>query len=82
VHTSPGGRKKLQKSVTLTCSICDNSQWFNAEVGCAQGGAFPIDYRRRSGGQSKVTGSLRGSIKAAARIISTFLRVAMEMKRQ
>jgi glycosyltransferase involved in cell wall biosynthesis len=43
---------------------------------------IPIDYRRRSGGQSKVTGSLRGSIKAAARIISTFLRVAMEMKRQ
>ena len=43
---------------------------------------IPIDYRRRSGGQSKVTGSLRGSIKAGARIIATFLRVAMEMKRQ
>ena len=43
---------------------------------------IPVDYRRRSGGQSKVAGSLRGSIKAAARIIATFLRVAMERKRQ
>jgi hypothetical protein len=43
---------------------------------------IPVDYRCRSGGQSKVTGSLRGSINAAVRIISTFLRVAMEMKRQ
>ena len=43
---------------------------------------IPVDYRRRSGGRSKVTGSLRGSIKAAARIIATFLRVAIERKRQ
>jgi glycosyltransferase involved in cell wall biosynthesis len=43
---------------------------------------IPVDYRRRSGGQSKVTGSLRGSINAAVRLISTFLRVTMERKRQ
>jgi len=43
---------------------------------------IPVGYRRRSGGLSKVTGSLRGSIKAAARIVATFLRVAMERKRQ
>jgi len=41
---------------------------------------IPVGYRRRSGGLSKVTGSLRGSIKAAARIVATFLRVAMERK--
>jgi glycosyltransferase involved in cell wall biosynthesis len=38
----------------------------------------PVPYRRRIGGQSKVAGSLRGSIKAGARIISTFARVALE----
>ena len=43
---------------------------------------IPVDYRCRTGGQSKVTGSLRGSIKASARIIATFFRVAMETKRQ
>jgi hypothetical protein len=41
---------------------------------------IPVDYRCRSGGVSKVAGSLRGSMKAAARIVATFLRVAMETK--
>jgi glycosyltransferase involved in cell wall biosynthesis len=39
---------------------------------------IPVGYRRRLGGESKVAGSLRGSIKAGAKIISTFARVAME----
>jgi len=39
---------------------------------------IPVDYRRRIGGQSKVAGSLRGSLKAGARIVTTFVRVAME----
>jgi glycosyltransferase involved in cell wall biosynthesis len=38
----------------------------------------PVPYRRRLGGDSKVAGSLRGSIKAGGKIISTFARVAME----
>jgi glycosyltransferase involved in cell wall biosynthesis len=42
---------------------------------------IPVDYRRRSGGRSKVTGSLRGNIRASARIIVTFFRVAIEGKR-
>jgi glycosyltransferase involved in cell wall biosynthesis len=41
----------------------------------------PVGYRRRLGGQSKVAGSLRGSVKAGAKIISTFARVAMEPER-
>jgi glycosyltransferase involved in cell wall biosynthesis len=38
----------------------------------------PADYRRRSGGQSKVGGSLSGSLKAGTRILSTFARIALE----
>ena len=37
---------------------------------------MPVPYRRRSGGQSKVAGSLRGSLRAAYRIALTFVRVA------
>jgi glycosyltransferase involved in cell wall biosynthesis len=37
---------------------------------------LPMPYRRRSGGQSKVAGSLRGSLRAGVRIIATFFRVA------
>lgn len=36
----------------------------------------PLPYRCRIGGQSKVAGSFRGTMKAGSRIISTFLRVA------
>jgi glycosyltransferase involved in cell wall biosynthesis len=37
----------------------------------------PLPYRCRLGGQSKVAGSLRGTVRAASRISATFLRVAM-----
>jgi glycosyltransferase involved in cell wall biosynthesis len=37
---------------------------------------IPVPYRCRSGGTSKVAGSLRGTMRAGSRIISTFWRVA------
>ncbi len=40
----------------------------------------PVPYRCRSGGESKVAGSLRGTIRAGGRIVSTFARVAMSPK--
>src|SRR5262249_44683623 len=36
---------------------------------------IPVDYRRRRGGNSKVAGSLTGTMRAGARIIATFARV-------
>jgi hypothetical protein len=38
----------------------------------------PVDYRRRVGGQSKIAGTVRGSILAATRILTTFARIALE----
>ena len=38
----------------------------------------PVDYRKRLGGESKVAGSLSGSLKAGLRITTTFVRVAVE----
>ncbi len=43
---------------------------------------LPVGYRRRIGGQSKVAGSLRGSVKAGLKIMSTFARVALEPTRE
>jgi glycosyltransferase involved in cell wall biosynthesis len=43
---------------------------------------LPADYRKRIGGRSKVAGSLRGSLAAGTKIISTFARVATEPMRQ
>ena len=38
----------------------------------------PVPGRRRTGGTSKVAGSLRGTVRAGSRIIATFIRIARE----
>ncbi len=42
---------------------------------------IPVDHRRRSGGVSKVSGSLSGTIKASLRIGATLTRIACEGRR-
>ena len=37
---------------------------------------FPVPYRVRAAGQSKVAGSLKGTLNAGSKIVSTFVRVA------
>jgi glycosyltransferase involved in cell wall biosynthesis len=39
---------------------------------------IPVPYRRRSGGTSKVAGSLPGTLRAATRIVATIARIATE----
>jgi hypothetical protein len=41
---------------------------------------IPVDYHCRIAGRSKVAGSLRGSAKAGARIMTTFVRVAIDAR--
>ncbi len=41
---------------------------------------IPVSHRRRAGGESKVSGTLRGTFIAGARIIATLLRIATEKK--
>jgi hypothetical protein len=40
----------------------------------------PVPYRCRAGGESKVAGSLRGTLRAGWRIVTTFVRVAGSAK--
>ena len=40
----------------------------------------PVAHRRRAGGTSKVSGNLRGTIKASWRILATFARIAAERR--
>ena len=42
----------------------------------------PVNHRCRTGGQSKVSGTVRGTFVAGARIIATLLRIAFERKKQ
>jgi glycosyltransferase involved in cell wall biosynthesis len=43
---------------------------------------IPVNHRRRAGGVSKVSGTLRGTFVAGARILATLLRIAAERKPQ
>jgi hypothetical protein len=38
----------------------------------------PVPHRRRAGGASKVSGNLRGTIRASWRIVAAFARIAIE----
>ncbi|HZG53920.1 MAG TPA: glycosyltransferase family 2 protein [Pyrinomonadaceae bacterium] len=38
----------------------------------------PVDHRRRAGGESKVSGNLRGTLRAGTRILYTVARIAWE----
>src|SRR6267378_4770242 len=40
----------------------------------------PVDYRRRAGGQSKIAGTVLGSIRAASRILFTLARIALQRR--
>ncbi len=40
----------------------------------------PVNHRRRAGGESKVSGTLRGTLMAGARILATLARVATERR--
>ena len=39
---------------------------------------IPVNHRQRAGGVSKVSGTLRGTFVAGARIVATFIRIAAE----
>jgi len=39
-----------------------------------------VDYRRRAGGQSKIAGTVRGSVLAATRILLTLAKIALERR--
>jgi glycosyltransferase involved in cell wall biosynthesis len=41
----------------------------------------PVDHRRRAGGKSKVSGNVLGTVRAAARILRTFVRVVCAPRR-
>jgi glycosyltransferase involved in cell wall biosynthesis len=41
---------------------------------------IPVNHRRRAGGESKVSGTLRGTFVAGTRIIATLWRIAFERK--
>lgn len=78
--------RAIRRDVLLALGMREHTYGWNLEMQMRAAAArlrileIPVDYHRRTGGQSKVAGSLRGSLKAAARIVLTFARVAISTR--
>jgi len=65
-------------------SMCEETYGWNLEMQMKAARArlhileVPVNHRCRAGGVSKVSGTLRGTFVAGARIIATFLRIAFQ----
>jgi glycosyltransferase involved in cell wall biosynthesis len=83
-YTDMCAYRAIRRDTLLALGMCELTYGWNLEMQMrvARAGLrvleVPVSYRRRLGGQSKVAGTLRGSIKASLKIMSTFARVAME----
>jgi hypothetical protein len=83
-YTDMGALRAIRRDSLLNLGMRELTYGWNLEMQmrAARSGMrvleLPVDYRRRSGGRSKVAGNLSGSIRAAVRIVATFARVAME----
>jgi glycosyltransferase involved in cell wall biosynthesis len=81
-YTDMGPFRAITRQALQSLSMREETYGWNLEMQmrAAQRGLrireIPVSYRKRAGGQSKVAGSLSGSMRAAIRIVQTLLRVA------
>ena len=83
-YTDMGPFRAIRRDALDRLSMKEETYGWNIEMQmrAARAGLrileIPVDHRRRTGGESKVSGTLRGTFVAGARIIATLLRVAIE----
>jgi glycosyltransferase involved in cell wall biosynthesis len=76
----------FRRDALLALGMREMTYGWNIEMQMRAAGAglrileIPVPYRCRSGGASKVAGNLSGSIKAAVRIVATFVRVSTQQR--
>lgn len=76
--------RAIRRDKLLALGMREMTYGWNLEMQmrAARGGLrileVPVDNRRRIGGASKVAGSLRGTLRAGAKILATFARIAFE----
>jgi len=74
--------RAIRRDMLLSLGMTEMTYGWNIELQMRTAAAglrileIPVPCRRRRGGSSKVAGSLRGTLRAAPRIVATFIRVA------
>lgn len=82
-YTDMGPFRAIRRDTLLGLGMREMTYGWNIEMQmrAARAGLrireIPVPYFNRIGGESKVAGSLRGTVKAGTRILSTFARVAL-----
>jgi glycosyltransferase involved in cell wall biosynthesis len=83
-YTDMCALRAIRRSLLLGLGMREPTYGWNIEMQmrAARAGLrileIPVDYYRRRGGSSKVAGSLRGTVRAGARIVAAFVRVATQ----
>jgi glycosyltransferase involved in cell wall biosynthesis len=81
-YTDMGAFRASRRDILLNLGMREMTYGWNIEMQMRTARArlrileVPVPYHRRTGGTSKVAGSLRGTLRAGFRIVSTFVRVA------
>ena len=74
--------RAIRRSALESLGMCEQTYGWNLEMQmkAARAGLrileVPVNHRRRAGGESKVSGTLRGTFVAGVRIVATLLRIA------
>jgi glycosyltransferase involved in cell wall biosynthesis len=85
-YTDMSALRAIRRDVLLGLGMRERTYGWNIEMQMRAAAAglrileIPVDYHCRSGGSSKVAGSLLGSIRAATRITTALARVAIETR--
>ena len=81
--------RAIRRDAFEKLSMCEETYGWNLEMQMKAARVWPlrilevpVNHRCRTGGVSKVSGTLRGTFVAGARIFATFLRIAMAKKPQ
>src|SRR6266446_10237172 len=81
-YTDMSPFRAIRRDALARLGMCEQTYGWNLEMQmkAARAGLrileVPVNHRRRTGGVSKVSGTLRGTFIAGARIIATFLKIA------
>ena len=76
--------RAIRRDALEQLGMCEQTYGWNLEMQmkAARAGLrileVPVNHRRRAGGESKVSGTLRGTFVAGTRIVATLLRIAFE----
>jgi glycosyltransferase involved in cell wall biosynthesis len=85
-YTDMGPFRAIHRDALMRLGMREETYGWNLEMQmrAARSGLrileLPVAHRRRAGGQSKVSGNLRGTLRATWRILAVFARIAVERR--